>query len=241
MLRAILMSDSTVHLQPAFILQHRKFRETSLIIDVLTRDFGIVSILAKGVRKKKSKTAGLLLVFLALKVSYVGKNELKVLTHVELDPSTIKLTHLSLYCGFYVNEIVSCFLHKNDPHPEVFTEYQKCLALLADSKDIEQILRFFELNLIEHIGYGVQLSIDANFETAVQPLKRYCFSGDSGMVENSKGYICGATLLLLEARKSLDKQALYEAKQLMRRMIDFQLQGRELKSRAVLAKIIKQI
>ena len=235
------MNDSVVILQPAFILQHRKYRETSLILDVLTRDFGIVSILARGVRKNKSKTAGLLLAFSALKISYVGKNELKVLTHVEVDSSPIKLTHLSLYCGFYVNEIVSCFLHKNDPHPEVFTEYQKCLALLADSKDIEEILRFFELNLIEHIGYGVQLTIDADFETVVQPQKRYCFSGGSGMVENSKGYICGETLLLLEARESLDKQALYEAKQLMRRMIDFQLQGKELKSRAVLANIIKQI
>ena len=235
------MSDSTVHLQPAFILQHRNFRETSLIIDVLTRDFGIVSILAKGVRKKKSKTAGLLLAFSALNISYVGKNELKVLTHVEPESPTKKLTKLSLYCGFYVNEIVSCFLHKNDPYPEVFTEYKNCLALLADEKNIEQILRFFELNLIGHIGYGVQLTIDANFETVVQPLKRYCFSRDLGMVESSKGYVCGETLLLLEAREALDKQALYEAKQLMRRIIDFQLQGKELKSRAVLAKIIKQI
>lgn len=146
-----------------------------------------------------------------------------------------------MYCGFYVNEIVSCFLHTNDPHPEVFTEYQKCLALLADSNNIEEILRFFELNLIEHIGYGVQLSVDANSETTVQSLKRYSFSADSGMVENPNGYVCGETLLLLEARESLDKQALYEAKQLMRRIIDFQLQGKELKSRAVLARIIKQI
>ena len=235
------MSDSIVHLQSAFILQNRKFRETSLIIDVLTRDFGIVSILAKGVRKKKSKTAGLLLAFSALKISYVGKNELKVLTHVELDSSELKLSGLSLYCGFYVNEIVSCFLHKNDPHPEVFIEYQKCLALLACSKDIEESLRYFELNLIEYVGYGIQLTTDVDFETTVQPQKRYCFNGDSGMAENSKGYICGETLLLLEGRKALDKQALYEAKQLMRRIIDFQLQGKELKSRAVLANIIKQL
>ena len=46
-----LMTDNTVYLQPAFILQQRKFKETSLIIDVLTRDFGRVSLLAKGVRK----------------------------------------------------------------------------------------------------------------------------------------------------------------------------------------------
>ncbi|MCK5190608.1 MAG: DNA repair protein RecO [Methylococcales bacterium] len=235
------MNDSIVQLQPAFILQHRKYRETSLIIDVLTRDFGVVSILAKGVRKKKSKTAGLLLAFSALKLSYIGRNELKILTHVELDSSIKKLNGLSLYCGFYVNEIVSCFLHKHDPHPEVFAEYQLCLTLLADSTVVEEVLRFFELNLMEHIGYGIQLATDANTDTIVQSLKKYCFRGELGMIESSRGYICGKTLLAMEARKPLDKQALYEAKQLMRRIIDFQSQGKEIKSRAVLAKIIKQI
>ena len=118
------LDQSNVLLQPAYILQHRKYRESSLIIDVLTRDFGIVSILARGVRKKKSKTAGLLLAFSALKLSYVGKNELKLLTHVELDSAPIKLTGLSLYCSFYINELIRYFLHKHDPHPEVFAEYE---------------------------------------------------------------------------------------------------------------------
>jgi DNA repair protein RecO (recombination protein O) len=235
------MNDSAVLLQPAFILQHRKYRETSLILDVLTRDFGIVSILAKGVRKKKSKTAGLLLAFTALRLSYVGRSELKILTHVELNSTLIMLKGLSLYCGFYVNELITCFLHKNDPHPEVYEEYEQCLCLLAGSVDIEQILRFFELNLIEQIGYGIQLTLDVDTNTLVESFKKYSFSGESGMTESAEGYICGATLFALEARESLNKQALYEAKSLMRRVIDFQLQGKELKSRAVLAKIIKQI
>ena len=235
------MSDSIVHLQPAFILKHRKYRETSLIVDVLTRDFGIVSILAKGVRKKKSRTAGLLLVFSALKLSYTGKNELKILTYVEMDYSISKLSGLSLYCGFYVNEIIACFLHKHDPHPEVFIEYQQCLTLLADSINVEQVLRFFELNVMEHIGYGIQLATDANTDIVVQSSIKYCFSSELGMIENPNGYICGKTLLAMEKRISLDKQELYEAKQLMRRIIDFHVQGKELKSRSVLAKIIKQI
>lgn len=235
------MNDSVVLLQPAFILQHRKYRETSLILDVLTRDFGIVSILAKGVRKKKSKTAGLLLAFTALKLSYVGRSELKILTHVELNSTLTSLKGLSLYCGFYVNELVGFFVHKNDPHPEVYDEYRQCLVLLAESVEIEQILRFFELNLLEQIGYGIQLTIDADKEILVQPLLQYSFSAEQGMVESLKGYVSGKTLIALEARVFLDKQALVEAKKLMRQVIDFQLQGKQLKSRAVLAKIIKQI
>ncbi len=235
------MNETVVQLQPAFILQHKKYRETSLIMDVLTRDFGIVTILAKGVRKRKSRTAGLLLAFTALKLSYIGKNELKILTNVELDSSIKKLQHISLYCGYYINELIYCLLHKHDPHPEVFAEYKSRLVLLADSEKIEENLRFFELNLLQHIGYGILLTDDAHSETPVNPLKKYYFSGEAGMIESDTGYIYGETLLALDARNSLNKKALYESKQLMRQVINFQLQGKQLKSRVVLAKIINQL
>jgi DNA repair protein RecO (recombination protein O) len=235
------MNDSQVLLQPAFILQHKKYRETSLILDVLTRDFGIVSLLARGVRKKKSKTAGLLLGFSALNLSYFGKNELKILSHVELGSENINLTGLSLYCGFYINELVAYFLHKYDPHPEIFSEYEQCLLLLTDTDKVEQILRFFELNLLEQLGYGLQLSVESTSHKLVMPQKKYIFCGESGLIENSEGYICGGTLLAMEERAQLDRKALFEAKHLMRRIIDFLLEGKELKSRAVLANIIKKI
>jgi DNA repair protein RecO (recombination protein O) len=235
------MNETVIQLQPAFIMQHKKFRETSIIMDVFTRDFGIVSILAKGVRKKKSKTAGILLAFNALKLSYMGKNELKLLTHVELDSSIKKLQSVSLYCGYYINELICCLLHKHDPHPEVFAEYKRRLILLADAKKIEENLRFFELNLLHHIGYGVQLTIEANSNTLVNPFKKYYFGDKAGMIESEKGYIYGKTLLALDARNTLNTKALYESKHLMRQVINFQLQGKQLKSRVVLAKIIKQL
>lgn len=237
------MNGSVVHLQPAFILQHKKYRETSLIIDVLTKEFGVVSILARGVRKKKSNLAGLLLPFTALKISYIGKSDLKILTHAELEDSlSFNLKGLSLYCGFYVNELIYLFLHKYDPYPEVYTIYYRCLLLLSDSSiEIEEVLRFFELDLMECIGYGIQLSYDNQESTAVHSQAKYLFRGGLGVVEHLDGYVCGETLLALDARSALNKQALYEAKQLMRQVIDFQLQGKKLKSRLVLAKIIKQI
>ncbi len=233
------MSYTAIQLQPAFILRHRTYGESSLILDVLTRDLGLVSIIAKGVRKRKSKTAGLLQAFTALKISYAGKSELKTLTHVELLESAVQLKGLSLYCGFYINELVQRFLHKHDPHPEVYAEYHNCLVLLAGTEETEQILRFFELKLIDCIGYGFQLSLDSAIDETVLPEKLYSWEAESGMIENPAGYISGKSLMALEARAMLDQQALYEAKQLMRRVIDFQLQGRALKSRAVLAKIIK--
>ncbi len=235
------MNDSSVLLQPAFILQHRKYRETSLIIDVLTRDFGVQSILARGVRKRKSKTAGLLLAFKPIKISYMGKNELKLLTHVESETLFIDLKGLSLYCSFYINELISLFLYKNDPYPEVFSEYKKCLVLLSSVTEVEAILRYFELDLMGHLGYGLQLTMDVNSGIPVLLEKKYYYAGGVGMLERENGYILGETLVALEGRMALDEKALYEAKQLMRRVIDFHLDGRILKSRGILAKIIKKL
>jgi DNA repair protein RecO (recombination protein O) len=249
------MTELPVYLQPAFILQQRKYRETSLIIDALTRDFGRISLLAKGVRKAKSKTAGLLQPFVPLIISYVGKAELKTLTDVECRtgsrpvrgihsiPGDIiqpfsEIKGLALYCGFYINELVSCFLHKYDPHPEVFAHYQDCLSSLTESSKIEAALRMFEFDLMDSVGYGLQLERDGN-EKPIDPLKKYLFTVGQGPVESVDGQFSGKTLQAISLREFTDPQVLSEAKILMRTVIDVYLQGKQLKSRSVINEIIK--
>jgi DNA repair protein RecO (recombination protein O) len=234
------MTDSAVYLQPAFILQQRKFRETSLIIDVLTRDFGRVSLVAKGVRKARSKTAGLLQPFIPLTLSYFGKTELKTLTDVEItQPSFIQLQGLSLYCGFYVNELVACLLHHYDPHPEVFAYYGQCLSSLSECSKIEAALRIFELDLMDAVGYGLQLDYDFHNEKPVHPLTKYHFNVEQGPIEALDGHFSGKTLQAMKSREFTDLQALIEAKILMRTIIAVYLRGRPLKSRELINNIIK--
>jgi DNA repair protein RecO (recombination protein O) len=236
-----LMTDSAVYLQPAFILQQRKFRETSLIIDVLTRDLGRVSLLAKGVRKARSKTAGLLQPFIPLTLSYFGKTELKILTDVEITQPFIQLQGLALYCGFYINELVTCFLHRYDPHPEVFVCYGTCLSSLADSSKIEAALRIFELDLLDAVGYGLQLEYDLHNQKSVHPLTKYHFNAEQGPIEALDGQFSGKTLQALHLREFTDPQTLIEAKILMRTAIAVYLHGKPLKSREVINKIIQHV
>ncbi len=231
------MTETAVYLQPAFILQQRKYRETSLIIDALTRDFGRISLLAKGVRKAKSKTAGVLQPFIPLTLSYVGKAELKNLADVEMIQPFSEIKGLALYCGFYINELVGCFLHKYDPHPEVFDYYRECLSALADGSGMEAALRLFELNLLECAGYGLQLEYD-DHEKPIESLKKYDFNVGQGPVAVVDGQITGKTLQALSARELTDPQVLSEAKILMRTVIDVYLQGKQLKSRAVISKVL---
>ncbi|MDD2658095.1 MAG: DNA repair protein RecO [Methylococcales bacterium] len=235
------MTDRAVYLQPAFILQQQKYRETSLIIDALTLDFGRVSLMAKGVRKAKSKTAGLLQPFVPLTLSYFGKSELKTLTDVEITQPFIQLQGLALYCGFYVNELVSFFLHRYDPHPDVFACYRKCLSGLSDSSKIEASLRIFELDLMDAVGYGLQLEYDFHNEKPVDPSTNYHFNVEQGPVEAPDGQFSGRTLQALKARECSDPRVLNEAKKLMRSVISAYLRGKPLKSRAVIKKITEHL
>jgi DNA repair protein RecO (recombination protein O) len=236
------MTESAVYLQPAFILQSQNYRETSLLLDVLTLDYGRISVLANGVRKQRSKTAGLLKPFTPLIISYQGKSELKKLQTVESAGQNIPLVGISVYCAFYINELICCFLQKSDPYQEIFKKYQDCLVKLLDNINLESTLRIFELDLLDAIGYGLQLDFEAD---KVKPnsqnnaLMRYGYSIDSGLVMDNKGEISEKTRQAMIERSFTDPQVLAESKKLMRTVIDLHLQGKQLKSRTVINKIIK--
>ena len=236
-----LMSDTVVHSQPAFILHQQHYRESSLIIDVLTRDLGRISLVAKGVRKAKSKTVGILRPFTGLSLSFVGKSDLRTLTDAEMVGLPNELIGLALYCGFYINELVSNFLHKDDPHPEVFADYQDCLSKLAQGTHIEAALRVFELNLMDYVGYGVNLRYDLHNEKPITPNKKYLFNKDAGLVEDSDGPFSGSALQAMEQRQFDDPTVLNVAKQLMRTVIDSHLHGKQLKSRSFINNIVKRL
>lgn len=235
------MSESVFYSQPGYILHQQNYRESSLIIDVLTRDLGRISLIAKGVRKAKSKTASILRPFKPLSLSFVGKTSLKTLTHVEVLNGFDGLTGMGLYCGFYVNELICSFLHKEDPHPEVFWDYQDCIMQLSQTNFSEPALRIFELNLIQNIGYGINLGFDLRNDKPIDLSKKYLFNKDEGLIEDTDGMFSGATLLAMEQRIFIDPLVLSEAKKLMRMVIDNRLQGKRLKSRSVINNIAKRL
>lgn len=235
------MTENRVLLQPSYILQHRDYRESSLIIEAFTRDFGRLSLLAKGVRKAKSKSQGLLQPFIPLRLSFIGKTELKTLTDVELAHPFQPLSGLALYCGFYINELIEAFLHKDDPHPELFADYCQSLADLQQNVQLEAVLRNFELNLIEKSGYGLQLAYDADQGKPIDPSKKYHLDAELSPLEAEDGHYRGKTLQAIQARNFNDQEVLTEAKVLMRHVLDQLLHGKPLNSRKVLNEIIKRL
>ena len=123
----------------------------------------------------------------------------------------------------------------------MFDYYGHCLSCLSDPSKIEATLRIFELDLLEAVGYGLQLDYDLQNNKAVDPLTRYHFNAEQGPIAAPDGLFSGKTLLALKAGELTDSNTLYEAKTLMRKVIAVYLHGKPLKSRAVINQIIQHL
>ena len=225
-------------LQAGFLLHHQNYQESSLLIDVFTQASGRVSLIAKGVRKQKAQYLGLLRPFMPLNITYVGSGNLKILSHVETGRGDLILPGLNTYCGFYLNELIRHFIPAGEPYPDVFLSYLTCLQQLKSSQEIEAALRTFEVQLLQSLGYGLQLKFDYLTHTVIQADVRYQYEIEQGATFKEDGPILGATLIAMRQSNYTNSRQLNEAKRLMRQIIDFYLQGKPLKSRILISKLI---
>lgn len=227
-------------LQTGFLLHHQNYQESSLLIDVFTQESGRISLIAKGVRRQKSQYLGHLRPFTPLNISYTGSGSLKTLSHVETGKSESILPGLNTYCGYYLNELLRYFIPLGEPYPDVFINYLTCLQQLKTQKKIEAALRIFETQLLDSIGYSLQLETDYLTHAAIDAASQYLYIVEQGATINKQGTIHGETLLAMQQEKYTNTRQLNEAKQLMRYIIDYYLQGKSLKSRALISQLIQK-
>lgn len=232
------MARRVIH-QNAYVLHTRPYSESSLLIDVFSRDHGRVSLLGKGVRRVKSKVRGMIRPFQPLSLSWSGKSELQTLTAAESDCAIRVMNRSAWLCGCYMNELLIKLLHKHDPHEQLFDHYGKTLESLADGELPQVVLRLFEKKLLQEIGYGLLLTHEIKRNSPVLQDKTYRYYPDSGPVISdgidlqSEWVVGGSTLIALENEEFADSSQLTESKQLMRALLNQSLQGRKLKSRSI--------
>src|SRR6185437_9440208 len=133
-----------VLLQPAYVLHIRSYRETSLLVELFTPEYGRLTVIAKGVRQSKSVLAGLLQPFVPLLVSWSGKHELMTLLHAEANGSAKYLKGECLFAGLYLNELLMYLLQKWDAHLNLFSAYENTLTSLQTNSLEQKTLRSFE-------------------------------------------------------------------------------------------------
>jgi len=225
--------------QPAYILHHRPFRDSSQILDVMSRDYGRLSLMSRGSRAAKSRLKSILQPFIPLTLSWSGKGEMPFLNSAEpLALKPVSLSGRALPSAFYINELLVRLLHKHDVHEDVFFLYESILKLLADNQPIEPVLRLFEKQLLETLGFGLNLSVDARTGERVSENENYAYYLEHGPVilqsVDDESYILklsGRSLLDLNENTLSSEQSLKDAKRLMRGILHYYLGGKPIKSR----------
>jgi DNA repair protein RecO (recombination protein O) len=226
--------------QPAYILHTRAWRETSLLLDVFSRDFGRVGLVARGVRGARARLSrSLLEPMQPLRMDWTGRGELQTLVAVEPVAAPHALRGDELLSAMYVNELLVRLVARNDPHPVLFDRYRELLDELPRSASVAWSLRCFERDLLGAIGYALQLDAAADTGEPLDPARAYDDLPEFGAVaagDHSDGTrMRGSALRALATGVCPDVQDMAALKRLMRNLIGQQVGPRGLQSWRVLA------
>ncbi len=225
-----------VLLQPAYVLHQRPYRNTSAILELLTRDFGRIGAVARGIRGQKSRLKGLLQPFFPLLVSWQGSGDLVTLTNAEGSGVPVTLSGRAALSGLYVNELLVRLLPRRDPIEAIFAEYIDVLPRLRDIADEQPALRCFEKALLQELGYGLVLEHEIATGEPLRDDLEYCYLPETGPARRGNGVaaglvISGHSLLALARNELHDPQVLRDAKNLTRLILSQYLGDKPLKSR----------
>lgn len=238
-LRLAIPMQTRVTDQPGFLLHRREWQNTSLILDVFSLDYGRVSLLAKGARKGSSQA--LYQPFTLLTLGWSGRHELKTLTAIEGHSALVdEQNYLSL---LYINELIVAFLPPQDPSVEIFNRYLELLNQAVDIID-ESSLREFELGMLKTLGYFPDTAEDAQSGEPIQARQFYRFHINSGFIAcegSTRDSVCGQVVIDWNSKQYRDAGVRRLAKSVLRSTIDFNLDGKALKSRDVYQQIKSRI
>lgn len=234
--------DTRVIDQPGFVLHSYPYKETSLIVELLSRDFGRVALIAKGAKRPHSKLRGALQTFQPLAVSWSGKAEVRTLTAAEWVGGLLPLERSALLCGFYLNELLVKLLARDDPHPALFDHYVATLNQLAHDEPPPIVLRKFERALLKETGVGGSFAHTAE-GTAIDPERTYVVDPERGPREphpaDTAPRVAGRTLLDMEREDYSDPVTQTQSKFLMRSLLAHHLGGAQLNTRQILIDLMQ--
>jgi DNA repair protein RecO (recombination protein O) len=221
-------------LGPAYVLHSRPYRDTSALVDLLTLHQGLVRVVWRGARGRRSLAQP----FVPLLIALGGRAELRTLTQAEVAGTYALLQGQSLFSGLYLNELLVRLLAPGESQTLIFAAYQQAIAELAEGHPVEPVLRTFEWQLMDNLGYGFNPGEEACGQPVV-PDARYVFTADAGLCRSEAGNeagFSGAALLAVAASDWSHPGALVTAKRLMRQVLAPHLGDRPLVSRQLFSR-----
>lgn len=193
----------------AFVLHRYDWSESSLILDLFTREQGRVAAVAKGAKRPHSQLRAVLLPFQRVNVSLgrlseeEGASEIQTLRHADWAGGGAMLTGAALFSGFYLNELLMKLLARHDAHPVLFDAYAATIPSLATADDVqvEAALRAFELMLLREVGLLPELDVVTLTQRPVDAAGGHVLGPDTGVGtgRGDESDLSGAALVALEA------------------------------------------
>jgi DNA repair protein RecO (recombination protein O) len=242
----------------AYVLHQYDWSETSLILDLFTRERGRLAVAAKGAKRPYSQLRGVLLPFQRLSVS-LGRGsddaqaEVHTLRGAEWAGGAPMPSGGALFTGFYLNELLLRLLARQDPHAALFDAYAQVLPVLAAAADEAQsqaALRAFELILLREIGLLPELDCVTQTLLAVRADSSYALRPEAGIAPAlaDEPALSGARLVALQAaldHGSLDAlraecaASLPALRRALRTLLQYHLGSPMLRTRQVMADVRK--
>ncbi len=220
----------------AFVLHVRPWRETSLLLEVLTREGGRRGVVARGGRSNAQHRARLQL-FRPLWLELGGRGELAQLRRVEETQGMAILQGRTLICGYYLNELLMRLLPRDDAHPTLFDAYAAAIDALASAAGQEAaVLRRFEKNLLEELGWAPDWCHTMQGD-AVEASAMYRVDTEQGICLAGQGEarcVRGQSLLHLAAHQFNEPATAREIRLILQSFLAAHLGSKPLQSRELL-------
>jgi DNA repair protein RecO (recombination protein O) len=211
-----------------YLLHSRPYRETSRLTDLFTAESGRIAGIWRGGRRSRQTAPQL---FQPLLVDAQGSGELRSLRQIEPAGPVLMLSGVALFSGFYLNELLNRLLPRDEAQTALFVSYAQVLGELAEGAAIESTLRYFEQELLQVLGYGIDYAhaVDAAIDAALH----YDFHPERGFTRVPEGRLTypGSALLALAAGERNTQEALILLKRIHRQALARLLGSRPLKSR----------
>ncbi len=203
------MASARITDEPAFVLHRHDWSESSLILEVFTRNHGRVALVAKGAKRPSSGLRPILLPLQPLHLAFGGDAEIRTLRSAEWMGGHVMPTGDALLSGYYINELVLSLLARDDPHPGLFGIYSNVVAVLASEHGdaLQTALRTFELLILREIGLLPSLNAQTMTLGSLQAQSRYCLVFEGGLRQagdQDRASLTGAQWTLLQ--QALDSE-----------------------------------
>jgi DNA repair protein RecO (recombination protein O) len=228
--------------QPAFVLHARPWRETSFIVEILTRDHGRVVLVARGVTgPKKHSLRAALQPMQQIRIDYQQLGEMARMLQAEVIDTAPRLQADYLLASFYINELMIKLLPRQDSAHDVFDLYATVRQRLGDQESLSWALRRFERDLLQAIGVGFAFDITHDGQSC-DPAARYYLDAEYGPMRDPhhrSDSLSGAALIALANDEMPSHVLLQECRIGLKYLLSQQLGNIELKSWALMAELAR--